>query len=79
MRRCVALPSTFSRRLQIIKLVDKLAEALLEELFSWDPRIEFVIQACDDLRMSQSTSDVRIGIKSSPLHLISYCSDFLSF
>ena len=44
-RSRVTLTSTFTRRLQIIELLNELGETLLEELFTRNPGVELVIQA----------------------------------
>lgn len=48
-RSRVTLTSTFTRRLQIIELLNELGETLLEELFTRDPGVELVIQAYQHL------------------------------
>ena len=41
----VSCTCTLARRLQVIKLLDNLCESFLDELVSWYPRVEPVIEA----------------------------------
>ena len=45
MRRGITLTGALTRGFQIIELLDKLAKALLKELFPRNPCVELVIQA----------------------------------